>query len=180
MPLESTSFLNILIDTGADTALNLFDVNFLFTETNTSNIPKMLGYRTTMFTPPATTVSTTDVPYINTNIKVVTPGVSIDREVRLQIRADSNYDILSFLRGHFGVDEDGNVDRSITQSCDITVIGYTYRGQEPLLYQAYAWEFKECYLTTLTPLTFTYDGGQGIYQATFIYKSYRENQISDN
>ena len=182
MPLNSSSFISNLIGTGADAPLNLFTVNYVF-ENVTAEVlnNNSLSYRTTLFTPPTTTVNTQTLNYLGTSVVVPAPGASIDRTVRFTIRADSDYYILQFLRSLLSTDEDGNLNTiPHPYNFDIVVTSYKYEGQDSLLYPAYVWEFHRCQLTTLTPLTLSYEGGQGNYQATFIYKDYEEHLPYNN
>lgn len=183
MALNSSSFLYNLIKTGADAPLNLFQVDFHNVNIDVIELSGIdinsLNFRTTMFTPPSTTINTQSLPYIGTTIDILSPGSNIERTIRFQIRADADYRILYFLRYMLNVQEDGNTKESTTTGeirvFDVKVTAYGYEGQDKSLVEKYYWDFKDCRISSITPLTLNYEGGQGNYQVTLVYRSYTES-----
>lgn len=188
--LNTSNIVPNLISNSSDAQLNLFDVTFILTNANDEEIglQNSLTVRTNVFNSPSFQNNVTQVPYMNTSISILSPGVNIPRTLNLQLRLDDQYDVVSFLRGRILANEDADWSYDINKKFDLVVYAYnapgpitnttvskTYEynidqyGTNRITYSAnqatnlylkpvYQWAFHDCYLTNIPSLSYNYQG----------------------
>lgn len=128
--LNTKNILPALIGASQDLQLNLFDVTFILTNPNDEELglQNSLTVRTNVFNSPSFQNNTTQVPYMNTTLSVVSPSVNIPRTLNIQIRLDDRYDVVSFLRGRVLANEDADWDYDENKRFDLVVYAYNAPG----------------------------------------------------
>lgn len=163
MPLNNSEFLQTLINTGPDAMSNLYQASFLFPNT-TSSIASLLNNmscRITNFTPPSLSTSTTDVPYLGTNITIEAPGVNTDKRLSLSLRIDDDYSIYKFIKKSLSVTPTGNFYPLKGNLFELTVTSYR-PNFERQLEAVNTWKFYDCRFVNENPITFDYSNAGAI------------------
>ena len=128
--LNTSNIVPNLISNSSDAQLNLFDVTFILTNPNDEELglQNSLTVRTNVFNSPSFQNNTTQVPYMNTTLSVVSPSTNIPRTLNIQIRLDDRYDVVSFLRGRVLANEDADWDYDENKRFDLVVYAYNAPG----------------------------------------------------
>ena len=128
--LNTSNIVPSLISNSSDAQLNLFDVTFILNNPDDEEIglQNSLTVRTNVFNSPSFQNNTAQVPYMNTTLSVVSPGVNIPRTLNIQIRLDDHYDVVSFLRGRVLANEDADWDYNENKRFDLVVYAYNAPG----------------------------------------------------
>lgn len=131
---------------------------------------------------PQQNVSKVDLPYQSTTVPKIVPGTSYDRTLRLRFRLDSNYFLYTLLRNSMSTDSKGmyTFNKNNKWSLLVTSLKDTDKLIDnkgllnfDFLRPSYLWLFKECYLTDVTQLSFSYDSSTNLTcTATFIFERY--------
>lgn len=128
--LHTSNILPALLENSNELQLNLFDVTFILTNPNDEELglQNSLTVRTNVFNSPSFQNNTTQVPYMNTTLSVVSPSVNIPRTLNIQIRLDDRYDVVSFLRGRVLANEDADWGYDENKRFDLVVYAYNAPG----------------------------------------------------
>lgn len=183
--VETKHFLKSLIQTGADASLNLFEVSFL-PATSRDITESKISVRTTNFTGVATRDSNTvSLPYQNIDILKISSGTTISKTQTFSVRVDDDYTILNLLRSFQCIDSSGKyIEDPAKKFTNITVtalkpmVNSYYKDNFCTVYK---WVFKNCYITNIVPLEFSYsNANQGSLNITFIWGDYEEGIFNAN
>lgn len=171
--LNTSDFLQQLIGTGPDASLNLFKINIV--PLNNEDLKKFesLSFRTTQFITPKKDSVVAQIPYQNTTITIPTSGTQIDRSMTIPMRVDAKMSVMSLLRKYQLIkDTLGNYERDENKKLTLSVISMDSTFEVSGVYK---WTFYNCYITSVSQLTYDYNSSNtGNVNVTFIYSYFDE------
>ena len=191
MALKSSNFIQTLINSGADASLNLFEVTFQpkgtpdgMEEDDITTLKESFSARITQIPNLLQRDNTTsEISYQNISIPILNVGTNITRSLGFSIRIDDSYYIYDRLRKLQSLDIYGNITKDKNKLVDITVT--TLKPQataytENDYYSTYQWKFYDCYITSVSALTFDYSStSTGSTSVTFIWKYSEEGLLTE-
>lgn len=186
MALNSSNFIQTLINSGADASLNLFEVTFQPMQGNDmTTVKESFSCRITQI---ANLLqrdnATVEIGYQNISIPIISTGTSINRTLGFSIRLDDDYYIFSKLRELQSIDEFGNIIQNENKKVKITL-----KALKPLstssigtnnYFTVYQWEFFDCYITSVSAITYSYDSNTtATASVNFIWKHCTESSVNE-
>ena len=182
--LNTQNIIPSLVNNSQDALMNLFTITFTLNSATgkEEGLAPSLTVRTTVFNSPSFQENVVTVPYMNTSIQVLSPGISINRTLQLQLRIDDKYDVVNFLRGRVLADENADFEYDENKSFDMTVLAYNAPQQvisnnsaNYYLNPVYQWKFKNCYFTNIPSLSYNYQNSTpGTFMLSILYNTYEE------
>lgn len=190
MALLDSNFLQTLINSGPDAQSNLYEVVFTSSDsTSSDDIQSRLRCRVSNFSIPSIEENTTSIPYQNTNVEIITNGLSLTKKITLNIRLDSNYEIYNYLLDKLCVNTYGDFELDPSKSMTIDVFPFTYGTSAdptpdgmynvPELGSPHMWSFYDCYITSVGTISYTYlNSGIISIPISFIYSTMELTDLS--
>lgn len=182
MSLNSTSFIQTLINSGADASLNLFEFTFQPLEgDDITTVKEAFSCRVTQIANVLQKDNTTsEVGYQNISIPVLNTGTQMTRTLGFNIRIDEDYYIYDKLRKLQSIDNFGNITFDKKKRVNITVRPLKPASNGTYYYGAYQWKFYDCYIYGISALTYAYSGAEtGNTSANFIWSYCEEGRIDE-
>lgn len=186
MALNSSNFIQTLINSGPDASLNLFEVTFQPMQGNDmTTVKESFSCRITQLANLLQRDNiTVDIGYQNISIPIISTGTSINRTLGFSIRLDDDYYIFSKLRELQSIDEFGNIIQNENKKVKITL-----KALKPLntpsmsannYFTVYQWEFFDCYITSVSAITYNYDSNTtATASVNFIWKHCTESKVNE-
>ena len=181
MSLNSTSFIQTLINSGADASLNLFEFTFQPQKgDDLTTVKETFSCRVTQIANLyQRDNTTTEIGYQNISIPVINTGTQMMRTLGFNIRIDEDFYVYNKLRQLQSIDNFGNIIFDKNKLVDITVRPLRPATNGTYYYGTYQWKFHDCYIYSLSALTFEYASATtGNTSANFIW-SYCEEGLID-
>ena len=174
--LKSKDFINVLISNGADASSNLFGATLSLSNGLNNSL---LSFRIVNFPQtPQRDVVTQDLPILGTSVTIPVAGSTLKRQSSFVLRVDENYSVYNKLRnlqcvydnGYFEEDTSKRFNLKIEAFKPSNAIGSSY-NYSPI----YEWDFYDCYITTVSPLSYSFDSPSTLTTTVgFIYKDFKE------
>ena len=174
--LKANSFISTLINTGADASLNLFTANIYMLNTGLNN--SNLSFRITSFPQtPQRDVPTQELSFLGTSINIPVYGSTLKRSSSFVVRIDEDYQIYDLLRDLQCVNDNGVFKEQQSKRFNLKIEAYRPTRSLGTVYDyisIYSWDFKDCYITTVSPLAYSYDSSNNATATVgFIYKTFK-------
>lgn len=173
-----------LINAGADAMSNMYEVIFYPPNPLTPNDQDWLKIRVKGFTPPNPEHLTYDVNWKAISIKRPATKITLDRTLEFEFRLDANYRVYQGLLTWQKYTSDataGYADNEISGGGTIKVralkvpvtSAFDGTADEIAAGDAAIWEFKDVWITKVTPPTYATDDATALtVSATFAYGEY--------
>lgn len=173
--MNTSEFLQTLIGTGPDASLNLFKIEIsALTPLDTADADKFLkiSLRTTQFVTPKRDTATSTIPYKNISLTIPTPGNTIEKSTTIPMRVDSGMNGYNLIRKYQLLNYYGEYEKDTKKKLKISVISFDSNFSDSGVYK---WTFNDCYITSMSPLTYDYSSANvGTTNVSFIYSYFTE------
>lgn len=182
MSLNSTSFIQTLINSGADASLNLFEFTFQPQKgDDLTTVKETFSCRVTQITNLyQRDNTTTEIGYQNISIPVIGTGTQITRTLGFNVRIDEDYYVYDKLRQLQSIDNFGNITFNKNKRVNVTIKPLRPATNGTYYYGTYKWKFYDCYIYSVSALTFAYSSATtGDTSVNFIWSYYEEEQIDE-
>lgn len=181
MSLETNKFLHDLISLGTDAGLNLFKIEMSGLSDSVADDSDLKGItlRSKTFVAPKRDVTTTEIPWQNTNISIPVPQADISKVLSLDVRIDSGYKTYETLRKLQLIDDNGRYYRDPKKKiASMTVTAYDSSATSESLDPVYEWVFKEVYITSISQITYSYESATQLScQVGILWGTYSERAL---
>lgn len=170
---KTTSYINELINAGADALSNLYYLYFTGGEFNDNLINSALKVRAGDFTPPTFSQTVDTKNFMTVSIDLPKPEIQGDKSFSITFRVDDNFEVYQALvnqRKKVVVSNLGYINPNLINNNTFTIKVFTYKPwDESNMAGVWRWEgeagrfteiyeFRKCWIKSLNGLTFSYEG----------------------